>query len=922
VIVHGQRILAEEVERIVGRQFDARGFASLCNAVAWSMAGRRCSSLPVFTERVNVKDKGIDAAWQVDLPNDRDGHSVLLGPGWNVYQYKQRDVTTQVHKTIVSHIKGSLRGALREVFEQQTPPRLPARYVFFTNIDLALDERDEIEESIRDLTGATTGKKGARSRMSTAQGSPATPRLTARMVAAVRVEIVGAGALAAFLNDLPHLRASYFASSLHSGFQTWEAAWGKHNAARTYGATVDLIGRDAELDTVRAYIDDPAVRAVILMGPPSGGKSRLALEATRHRPLDTVVAIDPRSTRVGDLLSLSSRGQDVVVILDDPDPDQVDGFIAQALADPGLTIVVALPLLDGVPSPDVGANDHIRAIPLPSLDDGYARRLLAAARADIDHSLSSWIVDQAGGNPGILLLAADVGPGLRAGDAAASFATQIARDRVRKARRLGLTDADVEVLRLLSMLTHVGVGGAERADLEQLCAAVGDGLTPNAVLRTLDRLGDAGLLRRRGPYVEVVPPLLANHLASEAILGRSSTLQDLYTTLGDAPRRRLVRRLQGVSGEDAERFWGWLSAAVLRDFSVAAASGDTLRLLADVAPRAVLRVVRDGLSAVATGARPALGDWERATLRGALDYLLFRAGTTIEALRALATLAEMEAGRDTVSTNAEALFRECFHPLHPQAPLSLDDRVRVLEASLSPDRPAGERLLAIGAIAAAFERVPSFVQRRSDGRAPLDAAPPTTAARRHAYRASLVDLLMGQARSPDPPVARAAAGVLPRVLAESCVQGATDVALPHVEVAVAWALDRDSGVALAVADLSDALALVEDALGRAVGRVDEETDARVRGYIDRVESLMGQLEGGDFETRLRRWTGDDLAARRFARAGTRRGSPRSDGGTVDRADDALRDIAADAVRDPALLTAGVMAWLLSGAATQAALFFW
>src|SRR5438309_7543135 len=85
MIVHGQTISAEDVERIVSREFDARRFASLCNAIAWGTAGRRCSSLPAFTERVNVVDGGIDAEWDVEMPGDHAYQSPLLGPGWNVF---------------------------------------------------------------------------------------------------------------------------------------------------------------------------------------------------------------------------------------------------------------------------------------------------------------------------------------------------------------------------------------------------------------------------------------------------------------------------------------------------------------------------------------------------------------------------------------------------------------------------------------------------------------------------------------------------------------------------------------------------------------------------------------------------------------------------------------------------------------------
>ncbi|MGJ5673426.1 MAG: hypothetical protein ACR9NN_07420 [Nostochopsis sp.] len=60
-LTHGQSISAEDVETIISRNFSSQKFASLCNALTWAVSGRKCTSLPSFTERVNVKDGGIDA---------------------------------------------------------------------------------------------------------------------------------------------------------------------------------------------------------------------------------------------------------------------------------------------------------------------------------------------------------------------------------------------------------------------------------------------------------------------------------------------------------------------------------------------------------------------------------------------------------------------------------------------------------------------------------------------------------------------------------------------------------------------------------------------------------------------------------------------------------------------------------------------
>lgn len=89
--IHGHAISSEELERTLSRELTPARFASLCNALAWLSAGQTLKEVPSFTERVNVKDKGIDAELQVALPGNVPYAAPYLGPGVNVLQFKQRD---------------------------------------------------------------------------------------------------------------------------------------------------------------------------------------------------------------------------------------------------------------------------------------------------------------------------------------------------------------------------------------------------------------------------------------------------------------------------------------------------------------------------------------------------------------------------------------------------------------------------------------------------------------------------------------------------------------------------------------------------------------------------------------------------------------------------------------------------------------
>lgn len=81
----GQSIDGRELEQATSPWPPDR-FASMCDALAWAASGRQCTSLPSFTTRVNAKDAGIDAEWQVELPdNGRSVPTPILGPGLNVF---------------------------------------------------------------------------------------------------------------------------------------------------------------------------------------------------------------------------------------------------------------------------------------------------------------------------------------------------------------------------------------------------------------------------------------------------------------------------------------------------------------------------------------------------------------------------------------------------------------------------------------------------------------------------------------------------------------------------------------------------------------------------------------------------------------------------------------------------------------------
>lgn len=70
-------------------------------------------------------------------------------------------------------------------------------------------------------------------------------------------------------------------------------------------------------------------------------------------------------------------------------------------------------------------------------------------------------------------------------------------------RELG--EGALKKLELLSLLPQVGVAREALEELEAVVENFGDGLTKHEILRSLDGLVAAGLVRPRGSYAEVTP---------------------------------------------------------------------------------------------------------------------------------------------------------------------------------------------------------------------------------------------------------------------------------------------------------------------------------------------------------------------------------------------------------------------------------
>lgn len=870
-LLAGQAIDAEELEKATSTWSPGR-FATLCNTLAWASLGQSIQTIPSFTSRVNVKDGGIDAEWDVEIPAGSSPiPTPILSPGWNVFQYKQRDVFSSNRQSIVSNLRSSLKGAFKAVTDHFA--RKPDRYTLFVNINLALDKKAPLKKSI--LAGEEQDES--------------------------RIQIFGAAELAALLNDHPHIRIGFFAPLT---FQTWEDAYKAHRSKKRFASTAELVGRESELDRLKTLVDDPQVKAIVVSGPHDMGKSRLALEATKLKRYDVAVALDPRSIDLADYRNLCTNRPQIICIVEDPEFDTLQSLIGEALSVPGLKLFITLPMTEDAPDLSYGFDHRVVSLQLFPLSSENARQLLHATGQVLDYGIEDWILSQTGGVPGIILAAASIASDLRQDHT--TFSTAVGREFERRiVQELG--EAALRSARLLSVLTHVGIAAPHEVEIQTICKILGNGQSPHEILAHLPELEKSGLAKRVGYFVEISLPLLANHLAEQLIQGRTDDeMFALFAKLDAAGQIRFIKRLAQIQGPGAEQFLNELFApdGPLGTVDRIRKRPHLLRLVSGTVPHRMLQILECHLLKSTRETRLAVSGDSRRELMWALEQLLFRSNTSKGALRLIWLLGEAE--NETWGNNATGVLQESFHPLHSQMPLPLDERVALIKERLSLDPPTETKLLAIKTIEGGLNGRRSIRLRRSVGPSPLDTRPPLTWNNVFDYLRNLAEILVSLAEDQGE-VSQAALDVLPQSIAELAFQGLTAESRQYFELLTDWALAERHG--LGVSQLSGIMRRVRNFCAMQVAKPNLADDQKTEytEFISQLTAWQTSLDQAGFSTRLKLWTGGE--SYRVS----------DDWKQVEKQ---LSLLAKEAVQSPAILTPDMTQWLLTASAKETRCFFY
>ncbi|MGJ5630123.1 hypothetical protein [Nostoc sp. CALU 1950] len=873
-LVHGQPISAEEIERIVSRGFSPQTFVLLCNSIAWASAAKKCSSLPSFTERIYVPDGGKDAEWTVEIANSQKHLSPFLSSGWNVYQYKHRDISVRNKAEIFSKLKADLKGAIKYLVNRTK--RIPSKYVLFTNIHLTLDEQSELKAKIID------GYDQAES---------------------IAIEVVEAAFLASSLNSLPHLRSSFFSNAK---FITWQQAWLEHENKKIYGANVSLTGRDKKLNQLQTLVDNPEIRAIVLSGAKDIGKTRLVLEATKHRAIETVIAKN-RSLEVSDLLYFEISDLETVVVVEDPEPSNIKELINQILSSTSLKLIVTLPTSENSPTINFGLDERVKNLKLSPLSPEESTELLKASEANFDYGMESWIIKQAGGNPGIILLAAKRGSVLRKEHQ--SFVEQIAIVLEQEVRHK-VNNYAIEILKLLSLLEYVEIEGRANKEIKLLCKWFGQKFQADEVTKVIKSLVEAGFLQIRGLYAEVTPPLLANHLAASLLQDRRSEFLALFADLNQKQRSRLIQRLQGLQSSKLAWFWKEIfgSSGLLPDLPTALANREILHLAACANPDNTINLIQQCLGSATFEYRKSLQYSQRDTLIWALEELIFRERTSLRALSYLGLLAETEPANYN-NSSATSKFCQCFRPLHPQVPLSLEYRFDLLKKFASAKATVALRLLAIEVIKTTLNGWGYHFLHEGRGNNPFDPRPQITWGDVWGYQKSLLTLLVELAQSDEPQVADAARLALPTAIAEfSMLQFSSEITVSVFKTAVDWATNQQ--IPLPISKLADALHSVYDFYKKDNNQFNPEMRIEVEKLLENINTLLESLNTAEFAIRLKRWASNWTKSHNDYEVD-------ENGKHIYRSEKEAQALAKEVISKPSILTRELLEWLCSVEAREA-----
>lgn len=813
--VFGQAVTAIDVEHLRA-DTGPIDFVRLCGALIGQALVESAGSfaLPQISERINVPDGGIDAEYTTPNNLSMPETGGLIGPGRTVFQFKYRDPASAARPEIIRRIIQRLR----DDFGRASPAC--DRYVFMTNVQLTGSQARRLHDAIIKSSPAFMGKP---------------------------IIIWGAAEIALALNTTPHLRHLLF---LQGGLCTLDFAEAELKAGYRRTGWPSLINREQELAAIDAFVRDETARVLQVQGPKYVGKTRLVIEALRSHGPSVLWATSPEDATLDLFRDLDSSESQSILVIDRCDEMTSGKVLEWAQERRRLKTII---IRSGTSLHD--SSRERGSFFVEPLSDEDARKLLATVVPRVLFGQQSWAVEAAGGLPGLVL---HIGDFIR--EARISVSTSPGEIQ----RQLGslleeqylstLAPQARQALEVASLLPVLGIEGEVGREVEAVCRA--RGLSPNTFETHLQALDSKGLVRRRGRFVEVVPPKLAEHLASRALTRPKGILAELEIALAAEPGvfLRFLERFRNLSNEEVKSAVAEIFSVWFPDLQSLMRNAKRLEILAPAAPTAALRCIQrllegspaDELKSQVTG------DARRA-LVWALEDLALRSETFTGAATQLLALAEAE--NETWGNNATGVFLSLFHWQHPEVTVSLSHRLRILQEGATSGSALRRKIIA-AACGETFKGHRGFTLHHPKGPVfPERPYRPETWEEVRTYALGVFSVLASLLQDADPDVKQTAISAIidnsrPFINISLTREGFHELGRHTLETIETIGRAAQSA-RLRTAVVSE-LELTLDALSKA-----EHADTRPahKEASESVKRLLEQLTSESFRDRLWRWIG-------------------------------------------------------------------
>ena len=180
--------------------------------------------------------------------------------------------------------------------------------------------------------------------------------------------------------------------------------------------------------------------------------------------------------------------------------------------------------------------------------------MLNYAVRSLDLETENWITYESYGNPGILLAAARLRLLMhRRAPSLQDALVQGMKQRVREE----FGEHGYQILTVLSPLTRVDIRREDADEVEQVRRILGCRIQSSLILRAVPRFREAGVVHQAGPYLEVVPTILAEELTLDALRNRPERIWSLVNAFGNSGRLRIAGRPESppTLEDDTEPLW-------------------------------------------------------------------------------------------------------------------------------------------------------------------------------------------------------------------------------------------------------------------------------------------------------------------------------------------------------------------------------